>query len=232
MMVRRFREVLRQARLAPGLEVLDLGCGWAYGTHWARVSGCAVSGVDLAHDQLEWARRVLPEAERLRLTQANAKRLPFQSASFDRVVSVEMMEHVYRPDRDAVASEMARVVRPGGRIAISTPNPSSPIELAKRIAVAVPAIRRRLPSSCFPEASDDAATYHPYSYHHPLSGRELAARLTAAGFAIEGMRSFLWVMKMVPDALLPAGRAAEAVAEALPLVNRMGATTLVWGTRR
>ena len=232
MMVRRFREVLRHAALAPGLSVLDLGCGWAFGTHWARLSGCAVSGVDLAFDQLQWARASLPDAERLRLVQANAKRLPFRSASFDRVVSVEMMEHVYRPDRDSVVEEIARVLKPGGQVSISTPNPSSPIEAAKRLAVAVPAIRRRLPSACFPEASDDLSAYHPYSYHHPLPGAELAARLARAGIGIEGMRSFLWLVKTLPDALLGAARVAEAAAEAVPFVRRFGATTLVWGTRR
>lgn len=232
MMVRRFREVLRQASLAPGLAVLDLGCGWAYGTHWARISGCAVAGVDLAFDQLQWARAALPDAERLRLVQANAKRLPFRGASFDRVVSVEMMEHVYRPDRDSVVEEIARVLKPGGRVSISTPNPSSPIEAAKRLAVAVPALRRRLPSACFPEAPDEFSSYHPYSYHHPLPGAELAARLRRVGIEVEGMRSFVWLIKTFPDALLRVGRAAEAVAEAIPLLNRLGATTLVWGRRR
>jgi len=232
MMVRRFHEVLRHAALAPGLSVLDLGCGWAYGTHWARVSGCTVSGIDLALDQLQWARHALPDAERLRLVQANACRTPYRTGSFDRVVSVEMMEHVYRPDRDRVIDEIVRVLKPGGRVSISTPNPASPIESVKRLAVAMPALRRRLPSSCFPEASDDLATYHPYSYHHPLSGQELAQRLERAGIEIEGMRSFLWILKTLPDPLLGAGRLAEAALEAIPLVNRLGATTLVWGRRR
>lgn len=232
MVVRRFREVLAHAALAPGLDVLDLGCGWAFGTHWARTLGCRVCGVDLAHDQLAWARDALPGAAGLRLVQANAKRLPFRDGSFDRVVSVEMMEHVYRPDRDAVVAEIARVLRPGGRVAISTPNPDSPVEAAKRLAVAVPAIRRRLPSSCFPEAADDPASYHPYAYHHPLPAAELASRLERAGIAVEGARRFLWVLKTMPDAMLAMGRAAEALAEALPLVNRLGATTLVWGIRR
>jgi hypothetical protein len=38
-------------------------------------------------------------------------------------------------------------------------------------------------------------------------------------------------MKTTPDALLAAGRAAEAMAEAIPGLNRLGATTLIWGTR-
>jgi ubiquinone/menaquinone biosynthesis C-methylase UbiE len=232
MMVRRFREVLAQAALAPGLRVLDLGCGWAYGTLWASAAGCRVVGIDLGMDQLAWARRALPGAEALGLTLANAKRLPFRTASFDRAVSVEMMEHVFRPDRDAVFAEIARVVRPGGRISISTPNPASPIEAVKRLAVRLPALRRRLPSSCFPEASDDVADYHPYHYHHPLAASELVSRLERAGFRTLGARRFLWVPKTLPDALLAAGRAVEAVSEALPGLNRLGATTLVWAERR
>ena len=46
-----------------------------------------------------------------------------------------------------------------------------------------------------------------------------------------GARRFLWVMKTMPDGLYGVGRAGEALAEALPLVNRMGATTLVWAEK-
>jgi 2-polyprenyl-3-methyl-5-hydroxy-6-metoxy-1,4-benzoquinol methylase len=231
MMVRRFREVLRAASLAPGQRVLDLGCGWAYGTHWARTLGCEVAGIDLGFDQLRWARRALPEAAGLRLGQANAKQLPFRDATFDRAMSVEMMEHVYRPDRPAVFAEIARVLKPGGRVALSTPNPSSPIELVKRLAVRLPALRRALPSSCFPEAADDDATYHPYRYHHPLDERHLRAGLALAGLHVLGARRFLWVPKTLPDPLLAAGRAIEAAAEALPGVTLLGATTLVWAEK-
>jgi ubiquinone/menaquinone biosynthesis C-methylase UbiE len=232
MMVRRFREVLARADLAPGQRVLDLGCGWAYGTLWARAAGCRVAGVDLGMDQLRWARRALADGTTLGLTNANAKALPFRDASFDRAFSVEMMEHVFRPDREAVLAEIARVLKPGGRLALSTPNPSSPIEAAKRLAIRWPALRRALPSSCFPDAADDAGSYHPYRYHHPLTLAELRARLTRAGFAVEGARRFLFVAKTLPSFLLGMGRAAETVAERTPLVTRLGATTLIWGTRR
>ncbi len=229
MMVRRFREVLEHAALAPGLEVLDLGCGWAYGTQWAREIGCRATGIDLGFDQLQWARGAMPQG--LPLLHANAKALPFRDGAFDRAVSVEMMEHVYRPDRPAVFAEIARVVKRGGRVAISTPNPASPIESVKRVAVKWPWLRRTLPSSCFPEATDDAGEYHPYRYHHPLEPSELAAELGKAGFRVLGRRQFLWVLKTLPGSLLGPGRAAEALAEALPLVRRLGATTLVWAER-
>ena len=232
MVVRRFREVLERADLAPGQRVLDIGCGWAYGTLWARALGCRVAGVDLGMDQLRWARRSLENGAGLGLTNANAKALPYRDRSFDRAFSVEMMEHVFRPDREAVLAEIARVLKPGGKLALSTPNPSSPIEVVKRLAVRWPALRRRLPSSCFPEATDDASTYHPYHYHHPLTLDELRQRLEHAGFAVEGALRYMFVMKTLPSFLLAAGRSAEAIAERLPLVNRLGATTLVWATRR
>ncbi len=232
MMVRRFREVLSRAELAPGQRVLDVGCGWAFGTHWARTLGCRVCGVDLARDQLAWAVRGLPAGADLGLAQANARSLPYRDAAFDRVISVETMEHVFRPDRPAVYAELARVLKSGGRLALSTPNPASPIEAAKRLAVRWPALRRSLPSSCFPEAADDLATYHPYRYHHPVTPRALVEGLAAAGFEVLGMSRFLWVPKTLPGALLGAGRALEGALEALPLVRRLGATTLVWAARR
>jgi SAM-dependent methyltransferase len=232
MMVRRFHEVLDHAAIEPGQRVLDLGCGWAFGTHWAHASGARVAGIDLGFDQLRWARAKLASGDALGLTQANAAALPFRDATFDRAVSVEMMEHVFRPDRPRVLAEIARVLKPGGRIALSTPNPDSPIEAVKRLAVRWSWLRRRLPSSCFPEALDDREAYHPYRYHHPLGVPELVAGLAAAGFRVEGAKRFLWVMKTTPDVLLGAARAGEALAEALPGLNRLGATTLVWAVRR
>src|SRR5438046_10356023 len=86
MMVRRFREVLERADLQPGQRVLDLGCGWAYGTLWARSLGCRVAGVDLGLVQLCWARYALEGGERLGLTRPNAKLLPRRDPRVGRVV--------------------------------------------------------------------------------------------------------------------------------------------------
>lgn len=158
--------------------------------------------------------------------------LPFPDRTFDAIASVEMMEHVFRPDRPKVLREAARVIRPGGTIAISTPNAHSPIELAKVLATRWPALRRMLPSSCYPEAQDDPATYHPYRYHHPIAARDLERGLALAGFEVMGARQFMWVFKTLPGGLLPLGRVLERAAEAVPLVRRLGATTLVWAVRR
>jgi SAM-dependent methyltransferase len=114
MMVRRFREVLEHADLAPGQRVLDLGCGWAYGSHWARERGCRVTGIDLGFDQLQWAARSLPAG--LGLACANAKAMPFPDASFDRAVSSFMFHHLEDADRSQMLSEVRRVLKPGARL--------------------------------------------------------------------------------------------------------------------
>jgi SAM-dependent methyltransferase len=138
---------------------------------------------------------------------------------------------VYRPDRLRVLSEIARVLRKGGIVALSTPNPTSVIELAKHALMRWPALRRRLPSACFPEATDDPAGYHPYRYHHPVSESELRAGFEAAGLRVLGSKRFLWILKTTPDRWLGAGRSLERAAESLPGVRRLGATTLVWAER-
>jgi hypothetical protein len=95
-----------------------------------------------------------------------------------------------------------------------------------------PALRRRLPSACFPEASDDPGTYHPYRYHHPLALGELRGGLESAGLRVLGVKHFLWIFKTLPEALLGPATGLEWLAERTPLLGRLGATTLVWAERR
>jgi ubiquinone/menaquinone biosynthesis C-methylase UbiE len=232
MVERRFREVLEHADIRPGQRVVEIGCGWGLGLHWARTLGCRVTGIDLSHEQLAWARRNLPDAVGLGLVEANARELPYRDGTFDRVMSVETLEHVFRPDRPRVFAEMARVLKPGGRLALSTPNTISLVEMVKTLATRWPALRRRLPSACFPEAEDDAATYDPTRYHHPPSLAELRLRLREAGFRILGARRFLWVVKVLPDAWCTTGYRLEWLAERIPVMNRLGATTLIWAERQ
>ena len=98
-------------RLGPGL-VLDLGTG--VGDHLSLLSSRGpVIGTDVSLSALQHA----SGAPR---TVADGARLPFADGSFGAVVCTEVLEHV--DDPAAVFAEMRRVLRPGGRMYVTTPN--------------------------------------------------------------------------------------------------------------
>lgn len=114
----------------PGDRVLDLGCG--FGRHayeslrrGARVVACDmslaelkdVSGMFAAICEEESA--VLPAPASGACTNGDGTRLPFADGAFDRIIASEVLEHV--PDDDDAFAELARVLRPGGTIAVTVP---------------------------------------------------------------------------------------------------------------
>lgn len=117
----------RRLRLAPGQRVLDLGCG--EGRHaitaWLEAP-VQVVGLDLcAADLVTAASRAAefaatgPGERALGWVRGSGFTLPFADASFDRIICAEVLEHV--PDYHAFLSEMRRVLKPGGLLAVSVP---------------------------------------------------------------------------------------------------------------
>lgn len=100
-----------------GLRVLDVACGAGFGLQMLRDRGAQAVGVDLDETGLREA-RVLDGG--VPLVCADATRLPVPSVVFDLVVSMETIEHV--PDAGALVAELRRVLRPAGRLVLSTPN--------------------------------------------------------------------------------------------------------------
>ena len=103
----------------PGERILDLATGTGWTSRLLARRGAEVIGVDIAKGLLDAAQRQAA-AEGLAITyrQGDAESLPFENASFDAIASTCGVMFASRPD--AAASEMARVCRPGGRIAITT----------------------------------------------------------------------------------------------------------------
>jgi arsenite methyltransferase len=117
-------------RLEPGERVLDLGCG--AGTDSlvaARMVGAdgRVTGIDMTPEMLDKARRSAAEMgeENVEFVEGEAEKLPFADASFDVVISNGVIDLI--PDKDAVFSELHRVLAPGGRIQVADVTIQNPV---------------------------------------------------------------------------------------------------------
>ena len=118
---RRLQMILEAAGARLQGRVLENGCGVGmYVEQLLPVSG-EVVGLEYDHERALEARERSPE-----ITNAAGEKLPFSPASFDFILSHEVLEHV-QDDRQAV-QEMVRVLRSGGRIAIFVPNRGYPFE--------------------------------------------------------------------------------------------------------
>jgi ubiquinone/menaquinone biosynthesis C-methylase UbiE len=118
-----FRDkVLDLADPQPGERVLDVGCG----TGSLAIRACRrvgpsgeVRGVDASAEMVAAARRKSKRAGTpVTFERAAAQALPFEADRFDAVLSTIMLHHLPREARTASCSEMARVLRPGGRVLI------------------------------------------------------------------------------------------------------------------
>ncbi len=112
------RALVALAGVGPGSEVLDIACGPGTVSLIANEAGAArVVGVDFSTGMLEVARERALGAAGMEFIEGNALDLPLPDQSFDVVVS--NFGVIFAPDPARAVSEMARVLRPGGRAAFT-----------------------------------------------------------------------------------------------------------------
>jgi len=105
-----------------GLQALDLGCGTGRHALWLGEAGARVTAVDFSEGMLNEARRK-PGAAAVRfLVHDLHLPLPFETKSFDRIVSGLVLEHL--GDLGFVFGEARRVLKPGGRAVVSAMHPA------------------------------------------------------------------------------------------------------------
>lgn len=107
--------------LTPGGAVLEVGCGSAMGLSYLEEHSRLTIGGDFTMGLLRESRRHLPKAKLVRM---DAQHLPFGDGVFEVVLMLEMI--YYLDDAKAAMSEARRVLRPGGRVMMSVPNPDRP----------------------------------------------------------------------------------------------------------
>jgi SAM-dependent methyltransferase len=114
--------------LRPGMTVLDLGCGEGRHAFEAYRRGGSVVAVDWGVHEVETTKRWLgaiaeageaPAGARYEVVRGDLTALPVPDASVDRVIASEVLEHI--PDDTTAFAEIARVLKPGGRVAVTVP---------------------------------------------------------------------------------------------------------------
>lgn len=188
----------------PCERFLDAGCG--DGRHLVAVGGRAgrLTGLDISERILATAREAL-EAEGLEadLRQGNLEALPFPDADFDVVLCTQVIEHLLAPERGV--TELARVLRPGGRLVLTTDNSRtlSRVLNAPRTGLVL-LIRRRKPAFEFPHAS--------------FTIREVIDLVESAGLQPERVETFRFHLdKPFDDKHAPVvQQALDAIDRALP----------------
>jgi SAM-dependent methyltransferase len=133
-----------QEYLGPWIErerterILDVGCGLGMGVSLLCRDGYEAYGIDLPHLASFWARE---KREPQHFINGDGSHMPFPDGYFDAVVTLGTIEHIgtinghgtladnYRAVRNSFAAELLRVTKPGGRILISCPNKSFPVDI-------------------------------------------------------------------------------------------------------
>lgn len=116
--------LVRTVAVQPGEAVLDVACGTGNATIPAAAAGARVTGLDLTPAMLAMARERAGDRE-IEWIEGDAEDLPFPDEYFDVVLST--FGCMFAPRHEVVADEIARVLRPGGRIGLCAWTPEGSI---------------------------------------------------------------------------------------------------------
>jgi ubiquinone/menaquinone biosynthesis C-methylase UbiE len=136
----RFKDLLlEQAALSPGQRVLDLACGTGTLAIQAKRAEPAIEliGIDADPEMLSQARAKATDANvETRFDEGLSTALPYEDASFDRVLSTLFFHHLDPEPKAETAHEIARVLRPGGELHVADWGPpADPVMAAAFLGV-------------------------------------------------------------------------------------------------
>jgi len=217
--------VRRVSRYIQGGSWLDFGCAEGGYTAELRLAGAAiVVGIDIDADLIESARRLHPEAS---FYLGEDDRLAFASGSFDGVFMNEVFEHV--ADEHRVLAEVHRVLKPGGRLILISPNRGFPFEghgvhigrwSSKRPIPFVPWLPRAVTSRWV-----TARNYWPQELRDKVASNGFC--IVETGFVMPVFEGYPWV----PASIVRGFRRHITFFDRCPGIRRAGVSNLVVALR-
>jgi len=163
-----FGAALDAAHVTRGTRLLDAGCGAGLLALLASLRGAQVTAFDASASLLEIARARIPECE---VRQGDLEALPFADTTFDSVTAVNTV--FYAANMDTAVGELARVVRPGGRVVVTAWGPPQRSDFLSSV---MPRLAPLMPPS-----PPGATPAHPGVLSEPGA---LASLLTRAGLRV------------------------------------------------
>ncbi len=217
-----------------GARVIDCGCG--AGGYVRALRGLGIDAVGVEHSADKVAEYQAAGVEPERVEQGDLEALRFADASFEVALLNEVLEHV--PDEARALREIRRVLVPGGRLIVFSPNRRYPFETH---GVTIRGSGRRVPPSrtlfvpYLPVALGVRVLAYPARNYWPA---ELRGMLESAGFAL-GPTTYLWqtfenISGSQPRwmrSIAPVLRRIAATCERTPVLRSLGVSQVVVATR-
>ena len=124
----RIKKCLSYLNVKPGDKILDAGCGRGDASVLCALKGADVVGIDFSKDSMQISKEfnkkflgeIRNEGGNISFNRANVLQLPFYDITFDKIICLDLIEHLYKPEQKKMLAEFKRVLKDDGVLLVHT----------------------------------------------------------------------------------------------------------------